>query len=170
MGCFGSFGASVSLKMPSFEIGCFYIHNIFLSFWKLRPMVWEWSVPAGLCGQASSIAQTVSMVLSGAKVVDVYLSIGNIHSDVQHEHWNCVVLLALPSQKVWHPLIYCCQLLINLLVQLARNMWMIQNSVNSVGSYSINPSQPCSSLSRLEWLSLKFSAAPMVTSDVPCMV
>ena len=48
--------------------------------------MWESSVPAALCGQASSIAQTVSMVLSGAKVVDVYLSIGNIHSNVQHEH------------------------------------------------------------------------------------
>jgi len=51
----------------------FFIHNIFLSFWKERPMVWESSVPAALCGQASSIAQTVSMVQSGAKVV-VYSS------------------------------------------------------------------------------------------------
>jgi len=31
--------------------------------------VWESSVPAALCGQASSVAQTVSMVQSGAKVV-----------------------------------------------------------------------------------------------------
>src|SRR5882724_10433911 len=68
MGCLGALGASVSLKMPSFEIGCFYVHNIFLSFWKARPMVWESSVPAALCIQASSIAQTVSMVQPGAKV------------------------------------------------------------------------------------------------------
>src|SRR5882724_10828985 len=65
----GSLGASVSLKMPSFENGCFYVHNIFLSFWKERPMLWESSVPAALCSQASSVAQTVSMVQSGAKVV-----------------------------------------------------------------------------------------------------
>jgi len=69
MGCLDSFGASVSLKMPSFEIDCFYLHNTFLSFWKVRPMVWESSVPAALWGQASSVAQTVSMVQSGAKVV-----------------------------------------------------------------------------------------------------
>src|SRR5882724_8684981 len=69
MGCLDSFGASVSLKMPSFKNGYFYIHNIFLSFWKARPMVWESSVPAALCGQASSIAQTVSVIQSGAKVV-----------------------------------------------------------------------------------------------------
>src|SRR5882672_4458352 len=59
MGCFGSFGASVSLKMPSFENGCFYVHNIFLSFWKARPMVWGSSVPPALCAQVSSSAQTV---------------------------------------------------------------------------------------------------------------
>ena len=69
MGCLDSFGASVSLKIPSFKNGCFYIHNIFLSFWKARPTVWESSVPAALCGQESSIAQTVSVVQSGAKVV-----------------------------------------------------------------------------------------------------
>src|SRR5882724_10091125 len=69
MGCLDSFVASVSLKMPSFKNGCFYVHNIFLSFWKKRPMVWESSIPAALCGQASSIAQTVSMVQFHAKVV-----------------------------------------------------------------------------------------------------
>src|SRR5882724_6961526 len=37
--------------MPSLENGCFYIHNIFLSFWKERPMVWESSVPAALCSR-----------------------------------------------------------------------------------------------------------------------
>jgi len=69
MGCFGSFGASVSLKMPSFENGCFYVHNIFLSFWKARPMVWGSSVPPALCTQVSSTAQTVLVIQSGAKVV-----------------------------------------------------------------------------------------------------
>src|SRR5882672_6574579 len=69
MGCFGSFGASVSLKMPSFDNGCFYVHNIFLSFWKLRPMVWGSSVPPALCVQVSSAAQTVLVIQSGEKVV-----------------------------------------------------------------------------------------------------
>src|SRR5882672_5470209 len=69
MCCFGAFGASVSLKMPSFENGCFYIHNIFLSFWKVRPMVWGSSVPPALCAQVSSAAQTVLVIQSGANVV-----------------------------------------------------------------------------------------------------
>src|SRR5882672_1870962 len=69
MGCFGSFGAFVSLKMPSFKNGCFYIHNIFLSFWKARPMVWGSSLPPALCAQVSSTAQTVLVIQSGAKVV-----------------------------------------------------------------------------------------------------
>ena len=69
MACFGSFGASVSLKMPSFENGCLYIHNIFLSFWKVREIVWVSSVPAALCTQVSSVAQTVSGIQSGAKIV-----------------------------------------------------------------------------------------------------
>src|SRR5882724_7745080 len=45
MGCFGSFGASASLKIHSFENGCSYIHNISQSFWKVRQMVWGSSVP-----------------------------------------------------------------------------------------------------------------------------
>src|SRR5882672_8007034 len=69
MGCFGSFGASVSLKMPSFENGCFYVHNIFLSFWKARPMVCGSSVPPALCARVSSTAQIVLVIQSGAKVV-----------------------------------------------------------------------------------------------------
>src|SRR5712664_1969006 len=69
MGCFGSFGASVSLKIPSFKNGCFYVHNIFLSFWKARPMVWGSSVPPALCALVSSAAQTVLVIQSGAKVV-----------------------------------------------------------------------------------------------------
>jgi len=49
--------------------------------------VWESSVPAALCGQASSVAQTVSMVQSGAKVVAS----------------TCVLAVAEPPgfEKIW---------------------------------------------------------------------
>src|SRR5882724_4426980 len=69
MGCFGSFGASASLKIHSFENGCSYVHNISQNFWKARKMVWGCSVPAAPCAQVSSAAQTVSAIQSGVNIV-----------------------------------------------------------------------------------------------------
>src|SRR5882724_6494636 len=69
MGCFGSFGASASLKIHSFKNGCSYIHNISQSFWKVRQMVLGSSVPAAPCAQVSSAAQTVLAIQSGVNIV-----------------------------------------------------------------------------------------------------
>src|SRR5882724_8895264 len=65
----GSFGASASLKIHSFENGCSYVHNISQSFWKARKMVWGSSVPAAPCAQVSSTPQTVLEIQSGVNIV-----------------------------------------------------------------------------------------------------
>jgi len=65
---FWIFWASVSLKMPSFKNGCFYVHNIFLSFWKQGQWCGD-PVYHLLFAPVSSAAQTVLVIQSGAKVV-----------------------------------------------------------------------------------------------------